>query len=127
MRKRLFTGDPDPNQMYTESALEKFGTRIPTVPPTEYIRSLQSFLTAFGDEEGKARMVYSQLSEHSHPTLLSVVHGYTKDVPPTPTSAGLISNDTARRAYITWSLAQMMLLCALWESHIATGKGFGGQ
>ncbi|MDE2365040.1 MAG: hypothetical protein KGM42_20385 [Hyphomicrobiales bacterium] len=113
-RNRIFKQPIDPGQMYTQSALEKVGTKTPVTTTSELIAALQWALTAVGDTESKARLMYSTLSEWSHPTLFSVVHCYTVDVPPTPTSAGLLSVTESRIAFIRWALTMMILLGLLW-------------
>lgn len=115
-RRRLFKEDFDPDQMYTDAALAKIGSKTPATAPAELISSLQWALTALGDTEGKARLMYSALSEWTHPTLFSVVHCYTKNVPSTPTSAGKLSVNEVRHSYIRWSLTQMLLLYLLWTT-----------
>jgi hypothetical protein len=117
MRKRIFRGQFDPKQMHTEDALARYGSETPAISPREYVQGFQNALNTLGDEEGKARLVYSQLCEHSHPTLFSVVHAYNKGVPSTPTSVGMLSNDDVRRGLVSWTLAQIMVLHWLWGQH----------
>lgn len=124
VRRRVFKKDKkdiDTKQLYTVEALAHFGTKYPSLEPRDLIEALQAELTAAGDDEGKARLLYSQLSEHSHPTLFSVVHSYTKGVPPTVTSAGLLSNDQVRVGLVSWTLALSMLLHCLWQEQ-TTGQ-----
>ncbi|WP_048708965.1 DUF5677 domain-containing protein [Microvirga massiliensis] len=119
-RRRLFAEDPDPNQAHTEAAVAKYGQKTPAISTAELIKSLQRALTKLGDDEGKARLMYSTLSEWSHPTLFSVVHAYTKGVPDTPTSIGMISAAEARRAYIAWALSLMLMLYVVWTERYDT-------
>lgn len=118
-RKRLFRGEPNPEDVYTEAALAKFGQKTPAIPTADLVASLQRQLEVLRAEEGNmARLIYSALSEWSHPTLFSVVHVYTKDIPSTVTSVGALTADEVREGNIIWCLSQMMMLYLIWANQL---------
>lgn len=114
LRSRIFKGEIDPNLIYTNEAKEKFGKKTPVTETKKFIEALQLSLTSFGDTENKARLMYSALSEYSHPTFFSLATVYIKNRPPVLTSFGLLSPDEVMRSYTIYSFSLMALLAHIW-------------